>query len=220
MIAFLFYRSLWGILLFPIVFVFAKQLEEKRKIQNQKEQLHKEFMEALKALHSALQAGYSMEHAWKETQRELGMLYGTESYLYQELAEINKFVRNNVSIEQLIMEFALRTGIDDVIQFAQVLEYGKRSGTNWNTIIENTIYRIQERYEIKKEIDVLMAGKKMEMRIMCVIPLFLLLFLQISASDYIGVLYHNLFGVFCMSVALVSYVGAVILSQKVIQIQV
>lgn len=219
-IAFLFYRSWWGMIILPLVFLFLKKAEEKRRLKNRKEQLHKEFMEGLKALNSALQAGYSIENAWKETEREIEALYGKDSYVHQELMEINRLVRNNVPIEQLIMDFALRTGIDDIIQFAQVMEYGKRSGANWNKIIERTIYRIQERYETKREVEVILAGKKMEIGIMCVIPLFLLLFLQITASDYMQVLYHNLFGVLCMSIALAGYIGAIVLAGKTIQIQV
>ena len=210
--AFLFYRSLWGMVLLPIVFLFLKKEETQRRLKLRKEQLHKEFMEGLKALNSALQAGYSMEHAWKETERELGTLYGKNSFMYLELVELNRLVKNNVPIEQLLLDFALRTGIDDIVQFAQVLEYGKRSGANWNKIIERTIYRIHERYETKKEVDVMLAGKRMEIVIMCIIPL--------TASDYMQVLYHNLFGVLCMSVALAGYMGAVILAKKTIQIQV
>lgn len=220
MIAFLFYRSLWGMVVLPIVFLFLKKEEEKRRLKFRKEQLHKEFMEGLKALNSALQAGYSMEHAWKETERELGTLYGKNSFMYLELVELNSLVKNNVPIEQLLLDFALRTGIDDIVQFAQVLEYGKRSGANWNKIIERTIYRIHESYETKKEVEVILAGKKLEIIIMCIIPLFLLLFLQMTASDYMKVLYHNLFGILCMSVALAGYMGAVILAKKTIQIQV
>lgn len=220
MVAFLFYRSIWGMSVFPVVFVFLKKAEEKRRLQIRKEQLHKEFIEALKALNSALQAGYSMENAWKEAEIELCVLYGRTSYVYCELLEMNALVKNNMALEQLMLEFALRTGIDDIVQFAEVLAYGKRSGANWEKIIERTVYRIQEKYETKKEVEVLLAGKRMELLIMCIMPLFLLFFLQITEREYMGVLYHNLFGVVCMSIALIVYVLAVVLGIKTIQIQV
>ena len=220
MIAFLFYRSVWGMILVPIVFILLKKADEKRRLRNRKEQLHMEFMEGLKALNNALQAGYSMEHAWRETQAELETLYGEDSYVYQELVEINALAKNNVPIEQLILEFALRTGIDDIVQFAEVLGYGKRSGANWGKIIEATIYRIQEKYETKKEVEVLLAGKRMEILILCVIPLFLLFFLQVTADSYMQILYHNLVGVFCMTLAFGGYVGAIYLAIKTIEIQV
>ena len=219
-IAFLFYRSLGGLILLPIVFILLKKADEKRRLRNRKEKLHMEFMEGLKALNNALQAGYSMEHAWRETETELEILYGEDSYVYQELVEINALAKNNVPIEQLILEFSLRTGIDDIVQFAEVLGYGKRSGANWGKIIEATIYRIQEKYETKKEVEVMLAGKRMEILILCVIPLFLLFFLQITADSYMQMLYHNILGICCMTIALAGYVGAIYLAVKTIQIQV
>ena len=220
MIAFLFYRSLWGMVLLPIIFLLLKKADERRRLRKRKEKLHMEFMEGLKALNNALQAGYSMEHAWREAESELKILYGEESYVYQELVEINALAKNNVPIEQLILEFALRTGIDDIVQFGEVLGYGKRSGANWGKIIEATIYRIGEKYETKKEVEVLLAGKRMEILILCVIPLFLLFFLQITADSYMEILYHNIVGVFCMTIAFVGYVGAIYLAIKTIEIQV
>lgn len=219
-VAFLFYHSMWAMSVLPIVFVFFKKAEQKRRLRIRKERLHKEFIEALKALNNALQAGYSMENAWKEAEIELCVLYGRTSYVYCELVEMNALVKNNMPLEQLMLEFALRTGVDDIIQFAEVFAYGKRSGANWGKIIERTVYRIQEKYETKKEVEVLLAGKRMELLIMCMIPLFLLFFLQMTEREYMAVLYHNLFGAIGMSIALAVYVLAVFLGIKIIQVQV
>lgn len=219
-VAFLFYRSMWAMSVLPVVFVFFKKAEQKRRLRIRKERLHKEFIEALKALNNALQAGYSMENAWKEAEIELCALYGRTSYVYCELVEMNALVKNNMPLEQLMLEFALRTGVDDIIQFAEVFAYGKRSGANWGKIIERTVYRIQEKYETKKEVEVLLAGKRMELLIMCMMPLLLLFFLQMTEREYMAVLYHNLFGVIGMSIALAVYVLAIFLGIKIIQVQV
>ena len=98
------------------------------------------------------------------------------------------------------------------------MAYGKRSGANWGKIIEMTVYRIQERYETKKEVEVLLAGKRVELLIMCIMPLFLLFFLQITEGEYMSVLYHNILGVIGMSIALAIYVLAVLLGVKIIQV--
>uniref|UniRef100_UPI0040579B5B type II secretion system F family protein n=1 Tax=Agathobacter sp. TaxID=2021311 RepID=UPI0040579B5B len=219
-ISFLFYQSVWGMAILPVVFIFFKRLEEKRRLLNRKEKLHQQFMEGLKALENALQAGYSMENAWIEAEKELGGLYGKTSDFYRELEEINRLVKNNVPIEKLIEDFAMRTGIDDAEQFAAVFRYGKRSGANWGKIIQTSIYRIQEKYEMKKQVDAMLAGKKMEMYVMCVMPLFLLFFLRLTSREYMECLYHNLSGILCMSIALAGYVGAVVLADKTLKIQV
>ena len=107
-----------------------------------------------------------------------------------------------------------------MIQFAELLEYGKRSGSNWRKIIENTVNQITERQAARLEIEVMVAEKKMEQQIMNIFPLGLLAFLQISAKDYMSVLYHNWFGVCVMTIFLVLYIGAILLSQKILKVQI
>ena len=73
--------------------------------------------------------------------------------------------------------------------------------------------------EAKQEIEIMVAQKKMEQKIMNVVPLGLLAFLQFSAWDYMSVLYHNGFGILCMTVFLLGYVGAIFLSQRILKVQ-
>ena len=161
-----------------------------------------------------------MENAWREVEKELSLLYGAESQVYCEIKEMNQRVAHNVPLERLFLEFAYRTRLDDVIQFAELLEFGKRSGSNWKTLIDVTVNQIVERHEAKQEIDIMVAEKKMEQKIMSVMPLGLLAFLQFAAGDYMAVLYHNWLGVICMSVFLVGYVLAAMLSQRIMKVDV
>ena len=55
---------------------------------------------------------------------------------------------------------------------------------------------------------------------MNVIPLGILAYLKLTSMDYLSVLYGNLFGVFFMTVCLILYGFAMVLSEKVLEIQV
>ena len=87
-------------------------------------------------------------------------------------------------------------------------------------MIDAVVSRMGNKYDTKKEIEVLIAEKKLEQQIMNLMPLGMLLFLQISAWEYMEPLYHNGFGVFCMTICLVGYVTAWILSENILRIQV
>ncbi|MBR4027449.1 MAG: hypothetical protein IKJ01_07850 [Lachnospiraceae bacterium] len=219
-IAFLFYRSVFGFILFPIIFYILKKREEQIRGMLRKKELHMQFMEALKSIHGALMAGLSMEYAWKEAEEEIRLLHGEYAVLYLELAEINRQVALNVPIETLVYSFAVRTEIDDIMQFAEVFQYGKRSGGKWKEIIEATIYRINHKYETEKQIEVLLAGKKLEQQILSIIPLGILAFLQFASWDYMQVLYHNVLGIICMTICLVGYIIAMVIAERILQIQV
>lgn len=214
----LFYRSFWAGILFPFVWMLVFQ-QTKRKVQEASRiRLQEEFLHGISVLNSSLQAGLSMENAWKEVEKETRYLYGTSSEFYLELKEMNQRVAHNMPIEKLFLEYAYRCKMEDIIQFAELLEFGKRSGSNWKKIIDVTVRQMTEQQEAEQQIEVMIAEKKMEQQVMNVMPLGLLAFLQFSAWDYMDVLYHNWFGVICMTIFLAGYVLAIILSQKILKV--
>jgi len=219
-IMWLFYRSLWAIIFLPFVFIFVFKQMKQIKMQKRENQIKQEFLHGIGVLNASLQAGLSMENAWKEVERESKILYGTDSEFYLAIREINQRVSHNIPIEKLLLEFAYTSKVEDIIQFAELMEYGKRSGSNWKHIIDVCTSQMTECYETKQEIEVMIAEKKMEQQVMNIVPLGLLAFLQISAWDYMSVLYHNLFGVFCMTIFLVGYVVALILSQRILKVEI
>ena len=219
-ISFLFYRSVFGLCCLPlVVWIFYKREKEGGK-QRQSQQLLEEFMNGIRVLNTSLQAGISMENAWREVQKELEMIYGENSLFFKEVKEMNQSVSLNVPIEKMMLEFAYRSGLEDIILFAELFSYGKRSGGNWRRIIEEVVQHIQDKYDAKKEIEVMIASKKLEQQVMNVIPLGILLFLQISSWDYMCVLYHNPIGIACMSICLAGYGAAFLLSERMLKIQI
>lgn len=220
LIVVLFYRSLWAALVFPLVLLL--ELKQMRQIGAERKQakLQEEFLHGIGVLNSSLQAGLSMENAWREVEKELLHLYGEGAEFYLEIKEINQRVVHNMPIERLFLEFAYKCKLDDIIQFAELLEFGKRSGSNWKSLIDVTVNQIVERHEARQEIEIMVAEKKMEQKIMSIMPLGLLAFLQFAAGDYMAVLYHNWLGVICMTVFLGGYVLAAMLSQRILKVDV
>lgn len=219
-IAFLFYRSFWGLWCFPIlVFLFYKRQKVYGK-ERRNQQLLEEFVNGIRVLNTSLQAGISMENAWREVQKELQIMYGEDSLFYKEIKEMNHSIALNVPIEKLMLGFAYRSGVEDIITFAELFEYGKRSGGNWRRIIGEVVQHIQDKHDARKEIEVMIASKKLEQQVLNIIPLGILLFLQLSSWDYMSVLYHNPAGVLCMSICLLLYGIAYLLSERILQIQV
>lgn len=219
-VAFLFYRSAWGMVLWPCGYVLYKRYLREKKQRERTEGLQEQFMSGMQILNTSLQAGLSMENAWREVQREVGMLYGEESLFFREIKEMNQTVAYNMPIERLFFDFAIRSGVEEILRFAEILDYGKRCGGNWKKIIDNTVHRMCERYETQKEIEVMLAAKRMEQKVMNLVPLGMLVFLQMTSWDYMQVLYHNPLGVICMTICLIAYGMAVLLSEKIMRIQV
>lgn len=220
LMAWLFYQSFWAMVLFPFFYREIRKRAKQRKIEQREAQFLEEFMNGIRTLNTSLQAGLSMEKGFVEVERESDLLYGKESLFYKEIRELNQSVRLNLPIEKLFLEFAGRTQMEDIIQFAEVVDYGKRSGGNWRKSIDATVYRMNEKYEVRKEIEVMVAEKKLEQQVMNIMPLGILFFLQTSSGDYLGVMYHNPVGVVIMSFALAGYLLALYVSERILEIRV
>lgn len=219
-IAYLFYHSVWGMLTLPVVYMLVKKKWVKKKKSEQKQQVREHFMHSLQILNESLQAGFSMENAWREVEKEILVLHKDSSVFYQEICQMNRSVTFNMPLEHLFAKMAYGFEIEEMINFAQIMEYGKKSGGNWKLLIEDTVLRMLERYEAQQEIEVIIAAKKLEQQVMNIVPLGMLLFLQHSAGDYMQVLYKSLLGNFIMTICLGLYVVALLLSEKIMDIQV
>ena len=216
----LFYRSLVAAIWFPVVFVFVSRQEKVEKKEVARMRLQEEFLHGIGVLNSSIQAGLSMENAWKEVEKETMILYGETSVFYQGLKEMNQKAAHNAPLEKLFLEFAYQSKMDEMIQFADVLDFGKRSGSNWKQMIDMTVAQMTEQQETRQQIEVMVAEKKMEQKIMNLFPLGFIGFLQYTAWDYMQVLYHNLFGIVVMSIFLILYIVTIVMSQRILSVKV
>ncbi len=219
-IAYLFFNNWIGLIIIPAIFVAAKRYISRERIRNRQQILSDEFMDALKNISSNLIAGYSLENAFIEAERELLLLKGKQSYMYLELREMNRKISMNQPIEKILEEFSDRTGLEDIQNFSDIFSFAKRSGGKFVEIIETTTYRMWEKFETRREIEVTVSAKKLEQKIMDVIPVFILLYLRIASGDYLDSLYSSPIGMIFMTICLGVYVIALFLAEKVLDIRV
>lgn len=218
-IAFLFYQSMWGLVLVPFLYFILRRRAVRAGQERVQEELARSFLDALRTVSAALLAGFSMENAWREAQKEIGALYGKEEPLYRELEEINQSVSLNIPLEKLIEGFAVRSGNADIASFSEVFAFAKRSGGNFVTIIEGTTEHMRAKYETEREIRVLVASRRMEQKIMNVIPMLILAYLKVTSMDFLDILYGNVGGVLFMTGCLLAYGGAILLAERILRIK-
>lgn len=220
MIAFLFYNSWFGLLLIPILYVILRRRAVRSGILRRQEEMAREFLDALRTISASLLAGFSMENAWKEAEKEIFSLYGEDSHMYRELETMNHSVALNIPLEQLLEDFAMRSGNADIASFSEVFAFAKRSGGNFVTIIEGTTENMRAKYDTEREIQVLVASRKMEQNVMNVVPIFILAYLKVTSGGFLDVLYGNIAGVLFMTGCLAAYGGVVLLAEKILNIHV
>lgn len=217
LVSYLFYHSLLAmVLVIPFYPVFLR-MKAQVLLQKQKSMLQEQFKEAICALATALGAGYSIENAWKEARKEVEKLFGEHALIVQELNHMLAHLEMNVSLEELLSDFALRSGQEDVGSFCQVFLFAKRSGGDFIGIIHATANRISRKVDLQREIITDLAARRLESRVMNMVPMFMLLYLNLTSPGYFDLLYGNLSGVIIMSLCLLFYLLAYVWSERMLQ---
>jgi tight adherence protein B len=219
-IGWLFYNSIIAII---IMFLFLKfYLEDKKKLLNKKrkKELNIQFKDAISSLSSALSAGYSIENAFVEAYDDLLLIYSKEALITKELYYILRKLEVNETIENLLEDLAKRSGDEDIKSFTEVFSTAKRSGGNFISIIDMTTNSISEKIDVKREIEVILSDKKLEQKIMNVIPILIILYVGSTSQGFFDSLYKNVLGVIIMTICLGIYGLAYLLGRKIVEVEV
>lgn len=169
---------------------------------------------------AALQAGFSVENALKEAAEDLRMMEWKENYMVRELEEMYHKISASQTVEQVFLDFAARSGIEDAKVFADIFASAKRSGQNLSKVIENTVRIIGEKLEMEQEIETILASRKYEQNIMSLMPFGILLYLRLTSGGFLDVLYDTLSGRVVMLGCLTLYLLVWRLGKKLVQIEI
>lgn len=220
LVTYLFYRhlliSFFISVIYGIYYIFREKKEYRKR---QQYEINLEFREGLRGIAAALGAGYSMENALGEARKDLVLLYGEESLLVREFVYMEKKLDLNQSLEKVFQEFSERWQTEDIMHFVKVFQTAKRTGGDLISITRLSAEKISEKIEVKREIHTMIAGKRMEGRIMNLIPLGMILYFWISSPGFLDCLYQAS-GRVIMTVLLIIYVVAYYWSQKICDIRV
>ena len=203
----------------PLIYFYliykGKGLKEKKK-----HALLIQFKELLNSVNGSIQAGYSVENAFLEADKDLRQLFGSNSEIVKEISIIRRGIENNLNIISLIEDFAFRSGIEEIESFAGILAVGRKSGGNMSANMESYVRVIEEKTEVMQEIDTMVSARKFEQRIMNVIPFLIIFYVELTNKGFFAVLYHNIFGNLVMTVTMSIYILSIYFSDKIIDIRI
>ncbi len=195
-------------------------LQRKNESIRKCRQIGIQFKDAIFSVLTSLKAGFSIENSFLEARRDMDLLYGKNSDISFYLSKISKGLKNSVPLEKLIFGMGKETENSDIQDFALVFAVAKRSGGNMTEIIDRTIGVISGKLEVEKEIDVLISAKRLEAKIMNMVPFFIIFYISITSPGFFDALYHNIFGIALMSVCMVIYCISYVLSEKIVNIRI
>lgn len=189
-IGYLFYHQLLiSLLLVPGGAYAPRMLREYLK-NRRRSALNLQFKQTLFSLSSSLSAGRSVENAFREAVADLQLLDPEgNSDMLAELSIICTRMEYNQPVEEALHDFSRRAGMEDVERFADVFTVCKRTGGDLVEVVRRTSTIIGEKLDIQQDIAVSIAQKKFEAKALLAAPLLMVLFMSLTASDYMQPMY-------------------------------
>lgn len=200
-----------GILYVPIR---TKQIQQK-KVNNLKLQ----FRELLDALATSLGSGKNVMDSFKSAFDDLRIIYSDETPIIKELGIIIDGINNNVDVERSLMDFAYRSGIEDIESFANVFETCYRKGGNIKDVIKNTQQIITEKMEVELEIQTVVAASTNEQTIMTILPICLIALIKMMSPEF-AANFVTPTGLIATTIAIVMFVAAYFVGKKILAIKI
>lgn len=215
LMSYLFYDSVIPLLiLLPCVIFFYKYMRQSLKKKRDRV-ITTAFKDMLISISSLLSTGHSLENAISEAKKEIFSLHGN-CIIYEELVLIEKRLHLNIPIETAFSDFALRTDIEIIHTFSEILSIAKQSGGDLRAVILSTTSNISSQVDIRMEIATHLAGQKLELYIMTAMPPIIMIYIKLTNNGFFNSVYHNFLGIIVMTICLIIYIASVFLAYKII----
>lgn len=98
-----------------------------------------------------------------------------------------------------------------------VIGAGKRTGGNLIRVMRRSVEQTAGKMEVIREIRAVLASRRLELRLMLVMPFAILLYMRLVFGRMISLLYGNAAGVIVMTLCLGLYAAAAVLGHRIVQ---
>lgn len=183
---------------------YGQRLYAEKKIEARREFLAVQFRDLLYSLSASIGAGRHMGEALIEAGENLSLLYEADTPMMTELAQMRQRISAaGESEERLLYDLAARSNMRDIGTFAEVYSICRESGGDLVRVIGVTSQMLLDKLTIQQDIRSYTAQKRFEGKVIGIIPTIILLFLRVTAPDYLIPLYTGAEGRALMTIALI-----------------
>lgn len=218
----IFFRSVISAMIIMMISTVYPYYMMHAKQNKMKQLLNYQLRDALNALLASLKAGSSINNALVRTHEDLERIFLNEKHkpIVNEFRIISYELDMMIPVEEVLENFKLRNDIEDITDFVNVTLMTRRQGGNLNEVIHRVAEIISDRIQIEREINTLVAGKKMEAKVLTILPVILVVLLSMISPEYMSPLYDTLLGRLLMIFASILLAINYFVGKKIIEIEV
>jgi len=201
--------------------VFPKVMYN-NSLKKRKELVDLQLKDALYSITSSLKAGLSINSAMLKCTDELKKMYVSqkEKPMLEEFEKIRDDLSMGLSVDDALRNFKDRVKTEDAEDFANSIIIVRQKGGNLVQVVDNVSKMINDKITIKREIQRITAGKKMEAKIISVLPVFIVISLSIFSPQYMQPLYGSTIGKIIIVFGFVLLVANYFIGLKIVDIRI
>lgn len=192
-------------------------VRRKQIINKQIRTIKIQFKDLLENIATSIGAGKNVVDSFRSAYDDLKDQYTETSYIVIEVGNIVSGMNNNINIENLLLDLAERSGVEDIIIFANVFETCYRKGGNIKEVIKSTHRIINDKMEIEMEIETMVTSAKTEQNMMVVMPVIFMFILDSMGGGISG--QGTAASVVSTTVALILFGIAYLVGKKILDIK-
>lgn len=209
---------IWMLPLQILLFPYGIIVKQKKKQWKERQYLAG-FREFLQSLVTSLQAGYSLENACRVACTELEAVFHNKKNLtMRELRRIVHGLDLHRPLEELFLNYAEETGLEEIYQFAVVLDISRNTGGNVVEILRTSMEHLEYRMNAEEEIRVALSGKIFEKNIMLIMPFGMLFYLRVTNPQYVSCFFNTVGGQVLMTLFIIAILMCFFWTEKIMDI--
>lgn len=207
-------------LIFPVGLVLAikaQSIYREYKRKKRQKDLLLQFKDLLESLAASYSAGQNTIAAFTDAESDMLSIYGEGSDIVEEIRVIITGINNNHTIEEMLENFAKRSGLDDIESFANVFEVTNRQGSDLKRVISDSREIINDKIEIEMEIETMLAANKNELNVMMLMPLVIVM--SVSGLGSMTIASNTPLNVIVKIGCILLFAGAYFVGMKIVDIK-
>jgi len=142
------------------------------------------------------------------------------SYSTHAIHQLSNSIKIGINTHELFQQLQKLFPIQEAQLFCRMMQMSKETGSNPSEITEITIDKLYLKHKITDEIETILYQKKLEQSILCLAPMFIILFIKTSSPEYLSMMYQSLAGTLMMTVALLLVLIMKFISEKIVSFKI
>jgi tight adherence protein B len=220
-VSYLMYRN---ILFSAVIFPFSGRIKgfvREIIIKNRKRRYMSEFKDFLFMVSTAIGAGRSMKDAIGESIPSLRNIYGEKATLTDDLILAHeRMVKGGENDVRVLEDLSEASGLEDVQDFVTIYSICRETGADLISALNRATSVIMDKMSIEREIDEIIKRKENEGLVIFAMPALIIMFLNLTAPDYISPLYETIAGRIIMTAVTAASIGIYAMIQRITNVEI